>query len=172
MKQTLAIKPAPAMLRPIRKSDNAAMAAIIRAVLTEYGCTGEGFAIHDPEVDFMYETYLDSRSSFFIIEQDEIVVGGGGVAPLKGGDAGVCELQKFYLLPQTRGLGYGKQLLNACVQEAMRFGFARCYLETLPFMHAATHLYEQAGFVRIGAPMGSTGHHGCDRWYVKDLQHG
>jgi hypothetical protein len=30
-------------------------------------------------------------------------------------------------------------------------------------------LYEKAGFARIDRPLGSTGHCGCDRWYVKTL---
>jgi putative acetyltransferase len=164
-----AIQPAPVMLRPIRREDNAAVAAIIRGVLTEHGCTGAGFAIHDPEVDRMFETYQEPRSSFFVVEFSEKILGCGGIAPLRGGDNDTCELQKFYLLPEVRGFGHGKQLLDASLQEAKRFGFARCYLETLPFMKAATQLYEKAGFTQIDGPMGNTGHHACDRWYVKAL---
>jgi len=156
-------------LRPIEKRDNAQMAAIIRAVLTEHGCTGPGFAIHDPEVDCMYETYQLPRSVFFVIAQDGKIVGGGGVAPLKNGDADVCEMQKFYILPNYRGFGYGKQLLDASLTAAKEFGFAKCYIETLPSMQTATSLYERVGFERIDGPMGNTGHHACDRWYVKVL---
>jgi putative acetyltransferase len=166
---TAAAKKTSSVLREIEKRDNAQMAAIIRSVLTEHGCTGPGFAIHDPEVDIMYETYQLSRSKFFVIEHEGVVAGGGGVAPLKGGDADVCELQKYYLLPEYRGLGYGKQLLDVSLQAAKDFGFKRCYLETLPFMKTAAALYERAGFTLIDGPMGSTGHHGCDRWYIKEL---
>lgn len=156
-------------MRPIEKRDNAQMARIIRAVLTEHGCTGPGFAIHDPEVDHMFETYQLSRSAFFVVEQDGIIAGGGGVAPLKGGEDDVCELQKFYFLPDYRGMGYGRLVLNTSLDAAKRFGFKRCYLETLPFMKSATALYESAGFKQIAGPMGATGHHGCDRWYIKEL---
>jgi putative acetyltransferase len=156
-------------LRPVERQDNEALAAIIRAVLTEHGCTGAGFAIHDPEVDCMYETYQLPRSRFFVIEQDGVVAGGGGVAPLKGGAPDICELQKFYILPEYRGMGYGKILLNASLAAAKEFGFARCYLETLPFMKTATFLYQRAGFKPIDGPMGNTGHYACNAWYLKEL---
>lgn len=157
------------VLRPVRKGNNAAVASIIREVLTSYGCTGPGFAIHDPEVDHMFETYQLPRSAYFVIEHEGMVIGGGGVAPLKGGDPDVCELQKFYILEAYRGMGYGKTLLEASLQAAVEYGFRQCYLETLPFMKTATALYERAGFAQIDKPMGNTGHYGCDRWYVKAL---
>ena len=42
-----------ATIRPIHSDDDAAMAAIIRSVMPEFGATGSGFAISDPEVDWM-----------------------------------------------------------------------------------------------------------------------
>jgi putative acetyltransferase len=36
-------------------------------------------------------------------------------------------------------------------------------------MDAAIHLYERTGFTALCAPLGATGHFGCDRWFVKDL---
>lgn len=45
------------LIRPIETRDNAAVAAIIRTVMPEFGADGPGFAIHDAEVDTMYEAY-------------------------------------------------------------------------------------------------------------------
>ena len=50
-------------IRPIAMEDNEAVAFFIRTVLTEFGCTGEGFAIHDPEVDQMCDAYTHARSA-------------------------------------------------------------------------------------------------------------
>jgi len=165
------VKPDTAVLRRIEPQDNPAMSAIIRSVLTEFGCTGEGFAIHDPEVDCMYETYTHdaARSAYFIIEKDGNVVGGGGVAPLKGTYQNICELQKFYILPEYRGLGYGYQLLDRCLNHARAEQFQRCYIETVSKMDMAAALYKKLGFEAIGMPLGNTGHHACDRWYVRVL---
>ena len=41
------------LIRPIEPRDDAAIAAIIRAVMPEFGADGPGFAIHDAEVDAM-----------------------------------------------------------------------------------------------------------------------
>jgi putative acetyltransferase len=145
------------------------MAKVIRTVMTELGCTADGFAIHDPEVDCMYETYQLPRSAYFIIEDKGHVVGGGGFSPLKGGDEDTCELQKFYILPAYRGLRYGRQLLDECLLVARSQDFRRCYIETMESMDRAAILYLNENFQLIGGPMGNTGHYRCNRFYVKEL---
>ena len=159
-------------LRLIRPEDDATIARVIRTVMPEYGAKGPGFAINDPEVDAMSAAYSAPRSAYFVVEVDGSVVGGGGVAPLAGGSPDVCELRKMYLLPEGRGHGAGKALLARCLEVARDFGFATCYLETLTGMDAARALYEKWGFVRLDAPMGATGHFGCNRFYALALSGG
>lgn len=163
-------------IRPIRADDDAAMAAIIRTVMPEFGACGAGFAINDPEVDWLSRAYAQPRSAYFVVERKPapaqaggMVLGGGGVAPLEGGDGDVCELRKMYFLPTARGLGAGAAMIQACLQAARGFGFKQCYIETLDGMDAAMRLYEKTGFVRLDAPLGATGHGGCDRWYLLAL---
>jgi putative acetyltransferase len=158
------------VIRPITPADDAAMAAIIRAVMPEFGAIGDGFAINDPEVDWMSRAYSQPRSAYFVVEREGVVLGGGGVAPLEGGNGETCELRKMYFLPQARGLGAGTAMMERCLQAARGFGFARCYLETLCGMDAAMRLYERSGFHRIDAPMGDTGHGGCNTFYLLDFQ--
>ncbi len=162
------------VLRPIRAEDDPAMAAIIRRVMPEFGACGAGFAINDAEVDWMTRAYARPRHAYFVIERDGAVVGGGGVAPLEGGDArpdatDVCELRKMYFLPEARGLGAGAAMMQRCLDAARGFGFSQCYLETLTGMDAAMRLYERSGFRRIDAAMGNTGHDGCNTFYLLDL---
>ena len=157
------------VIRPITPDDDAAMAAIIRAVMPEFGAIGDGFAINDPEVDWMSRAYSQPRSAYFVVEREGIVLGGGGVAPLEGGDGETCELRKMYFLPQARGLGAGSAMMERCLQAARSFGFTHCYLETLCGMDAAMRLYERSGFRRIDAPLGDTGHGGCNTFYLLDL---
>jgi putative acetyltransferase len=156
-------------IRPIEARDDAAIAAIIRTVMPEFGADGPGFAIHDAEVDAMSIAYARPRSAYFVIEIDGVVLGGAGVAPLDGGDADVCELRKMYFLRALRGLGAGRAAIARCVAAAREFGFRRCYLETLTGMDAAQRLYVANGFERIDRAMGSTGHHGCNRFYLREL---
>jgi putative acetyltransferase len=152
-------------IRPIVPADDAAVAAIIRTVMPEFGAKGPGFAINDPEVFAMSAAYADARSIYFVIDDGGRVTGGGGIAPLIGGDGGTCELRKMYFLPELRGRGLGRKLLLHCLEAARARGFTRVYLETLTGMDAAKKLYESVGFVPRSSALGATGHFSCDRYY-------
>ena len=157
------------VLRPIEPRDDARVAAIIRAVMPEFGADGPGFAIHDPEVDHMSRAYAAPRCAYVVVELDGEVLGGAGIAPLEGGEGDTCELRKMYFLPALRGRGAGRAMIERCLDAARAHGFRRCYLETLKGMDAAQRLYERAGFRRISCAKGATGHHGCDTFYERDL---
>lgn len=159
----------PLVIRPITPADNPSVAAIIRAVMPEFGADGPGFAIHDPEVTAMHAAYDRPGAAYFVVELDGRVLGGGGVAPLDGGPEGVCELRKMYFLPELRGRGAGAALMAHCLQAARSLGHRQCYLETLRGMDQAQALYERTGFRRLDGPMGATGHFGCNRFYLLDL---
>ena len=156
-------------IRPIEPRDDARIAGIIRTVMPEFGATGCGFAINDPEVDWMSRAYARPRCAYFVVEDGNEVLGGGGIAPLDGGDDDTCELRKMYFLPQARGRGAGAALMQRCLDAARELGFRRCYLETLSGMDAAMKLYDRSGFRRIDAPMGDTGHGGCNTFYLREL---
>ncbi|WP_395681512.1 GNAT family N-acetyltransferase [Dokdonella sp.] len=156
-------------LRPIEPRDDATVAAIIRRVMPEFGADGPGFAIHDAEVDAMCAAYARPRAAYFVVERDGVVQGGGGFAPLDGADAATCELRKMYFLPGLRGLGAGRALIAHCLESARTLGFRQCYLETLTGMDAAQSLYLASGFRRIEHALGATGHHGCNRFYLREL---
>ncbi len=163
-------------IRRIRPGDRAAVARLIRTVMPEFGAKGPGFAINDPEVDDMYGAYQGKRSAYFVVTRrgdrprDELVVGGGGYAPLAGGDRATCELRKMYFMPELRGLGLGHRVLGECLAGATRAGFGRMYLETLAAMSQARALYERNGFRRRQRPLGATGHFGCNSFYVRKLR--
>ncbi len=145
------------------------MAQVIRTVMPEFGACGPGFALNDPEVGHLSDAYAVPRAAYFVLVREGRVVGGGGIAPLTGGDPEVCELRKMYFLGEVRGHGQGRRMLQHCVEAARRLGYRRCYLETLTGMDAAQHLYAAAGFKALCGPLGATGHFACDRYFVLDL---
>jgi len=104
-----------------------------------------------------------------VVERDGVVLGGGGVAPLEGGEPDVCELRKMYFLPEARGIGAGSAMMLRCLDSARAHGFNRCYLETLTGMDAAQTLYRRHGFTTLAAPLGGTGHFSCDQFYLREL---
>ncbi|MBP7182174.1 MAG: GNAT family N-acetyltransferase [Flavobacterium sp.] len=156
-------------IRKIIKGDNQAVAALIRAVFDELDIPKVGTAYEDPYLDLMFEEYNKPKSIYYVVEKDGIVVGSAGIAPLANEAVSICELQKMYFLPETRGIGIGAEMMEVCLQSAKNFGYEKCYLETMPFMLAAQKLYKKAGFEYISAPMGSTGHDSCPVWMLKEL---
>lgn len=160
---------APWTLRPIMQQDNPALAALIRSVMPEFGASGPGFAINDPEVDAMAEAYAQPGAAYWVVEREGRVVGGGGIAPLEGGPADTCELRKMYFLPELRGQGAGRALIERCLEFAQAAGYRQCYLETLSNMDRAKRLYAAAGFQPLAAALGATGHFGCNAFYLKAL---
>ncbi|MGE3170985.1 MAG: GNAT family N-acetyltransferase [Planctomycetota bacterium] len=159
------------LIRPMRPTDDPAVAAIIRDVMTEHRCTGQGFAIHDPEVAAMHAAYAAPHARYFVVVHRGEVVGGGGFARLAGttpADA-TCELRKMYFRPAARGRGLGRELLLLLLDEMRAAGYRRCYLETTSWMQQAQRLYAAAGFAELPGPEGETGHHGCDRHFARPL---
>ncbi|HEY4145481.1 GNAT family N-acetyltransferase [Pinirhizobacter sp.] len=157
-------------IRPIEPRDDAAMAAIIRQVMPEFGADGPGFAIHDEEVDCMAKAYAHDNTAYYVVIMDGEVAGGAGIAPLiNAPEEHVCELRKMYFLPSARGIGAGAAMMQCCLEAARRMGFKRCYLETLTGMDSAQTLYRRHGFVPLNRAMGGTGHFSCDRFFIRDL---
>ncbi len=156
--------------RPIESGDDHVIAAVIRQVMPEFGADGPGFALHDPEVDHMSRAYAAPGAAYFVVQDGTgRVLGGAGVAALEGGEPGVCELRKMYFLPEARGQGTGEALLRHCLAVAAQLGYRTCYLETLTGMDQAMKLYRRLGFQPLCAPLGRTGHGGCDRWFARAL---
>lgn len=156
-------------IRLLRADDNAAIAAVIRAVLTEFKANKPGTVYYDPSTDDLFGLFSRSNSEYFILEMDGEIAGGAGVFPTEGLPGGCCELVKLYIVPEMRGKGYGKQLIEQCFESAIRFGFKQVYLETMPELKMAMSLYEHCGFEYLTGPLGNSGHFGCDLWMLKIL---
>ncbi|NNE30431.1 MAG: GNAT family N-acetyltransferase [Saprospiraceae bacterium] len=156
-------------IRRILQKDNDQVAAIIRKVMTEFGAVGEGYSILDPEIDTMFEHFQNPGHFFLVIDDGQKLQGCGGVAPLKGGEDSICELQKMYFLSELRGKGFGKKMLTDCIQTAKEIGYKQMYLETLQSMKQAVGLYTSFGFRQLSCAQGNTGHSSCDDFYLLDL---
>jgi len=156
------------IVREILHSDDAAVERVIRSCLIEFGGDHGGTAWADPMLGRFSEVYAPEGSRYWVAcEQGSgKVVGGVGVGPLD--EEGLCELQKMYLLPEARGQGLAGILMELALSFAKNH-YKRIYLETLPNMTAAQHLYERFGFDRISEPAAATGHFACDVRYIRDL---
>jgi len=157
------------LIREIQPKDNKQIAQVIRDVLIEFGVPKVGTAYEDTALDAMFETYDSDKKTYFVIEHQQKIVGGCGIAPLDNYEGNTCELQKMYFLPVARGKGLGSKMISTCLEKATQFGFDSCYLETLPYMESARALYKKNGFISLEKPMGDTGHYSCNLWMLKKL---
>ncbi|MCH4294839.1 bifunctional helix-turn-helix transcriptional regulator/GNAT family N-acetyltransferase [Shewanella sp. 3B26] len=156
-------------IRPLTPEDDAAIAAVIRAVSAEYGLTPDkGYGVADPTLDCLSKVYSVPGAIYWVILDKGEVLGGGGIAPLAS-EPGVCELQKMYFMPAIRGKGLARRLANHALAFARETGYRECYLETTAVLIEAVKLYESLGFEHLTAPMGATGHDACEIPMLKRL---
>jgi putative acetyltransferase len=158
------------LIRPLEARDNAAIAAIIRKTMEEFGVNWPGTVYYDDSTDHLYELFLSTAGSYyFVAENNGKLVGGAGIFPTDGLPAGTCELVKMYLLPEARGSGLGRDLIGRCIKTAAETGFNQVYLESMPELKRAISVYEKFGFAFLTGPMGNSGHTGCAVWMLKKL---
>ena len=157
------------LIRPINESDNKQIAVILREVLVEMDIPRIGSAFEDPEIDKMYESYQSNRSRYFIVEENNKILGGAGINELKNGDINICELQKMYFHKSLRGRGIGDKMIELCLDFAVESNYKKCYIETMPNMVNAQKLYIKKGFEYIDTPLGYTCHTACPVWMLKNL---
>ncbi len=156
-------------IRTIRRSDNNAIAKIIRNALFEFGANKPGTVYFDSETDHLFELFQHPSSAYFVVVAEEQLVGGGGIYPTEGLPDKTCELVKMYLLPNARKKGIGKKIIDSSLEKARALGFENIYLETMPELQQALKVYEKFGFNYLDRPLGNSGHFGCSKWMLKKL---
>lgn len=156
-------------IRTIEPRDNSKLAEIIRSTLTEFKANHPGTVYYDATTDSLFELFQVKNAVYFIAENDDSVLGGGGIFPSEGLPGDTCELVKMYLVPEARGTGLGSKLIEKCLQFAKDSGFKKVYLETMPELKNALKVYERFGFRYLNKQLGNTGHFGCDLWMIKEI---
>ena len=61
----------------------------------------------------------------------------------------ICEMKRLFVRPSFRDLGIGKALAQTVIQEAIKKGYSRMRLDTVPSMKEARGLYKKLGFEPI-----------------------
>ena len=82
------------LIRNINKADNLVIKTIIQDSLKKRGFDLPGTAYFDPQLDDLTHHYQSlEAATYWVIEIDQQVIGGVGIAPYSNG---ICELQKLY----------------------------------------------------------------------------
>lgn len=61
-------------------------------------------------------------------------------------DGKCCEVRRFYVKSDFRGMGIGRKLLTELLYKAKRKGYEYAYLDTFLHMDRAMYLYDEMGF--------------------------
>ena len=156
--------------RKLEAKYDAQIARIIRTNLKRFHLNVPGTVYFDPELDHLSEFYdakPEKRAYFVVLDNQEQVVGGIGIAEFEG-IPNCAELQKLYLDDSAKGKGYSKELVHLAEDWARAVGYQSLYLETHTNLEVARKLYEKMGFAEIEKP--STVQHGTmDHFYLKEL---
>lgn len=155
------------IIREIEKRDNKQVESLIRTCLLEFGANKPGCAWTDPNLGCFYELYQNEKSKYWVVEENNKIVAGCGIGPLKNAKD-VCELQKMYSFKEARGSGIADKLLAISLEFAKQY-YKKCYLETFSNMVAANKFYNKHGFLKLEKPLIETEHYACDVWYLKEF---
>ena len=110
------------------------------------------------EVGKLYEPGLPMGSSaspselsppgggFVVLWDGGRAIAGGGLKRL-GDDA--CEIKRMYVVPEARGRGLGRALLEALEALARDLGYDVARLDTGAEQPGAQRMYERAGYVAV-----------------------
>ncbi|NHC35057.1 GNAT family N-acetyltransferase [Scytonema millei] len=151
------------LIRDWQTSDRDLAAAVIGAVLAEYGLGWEPVGA-DRDVLEIENYYLATSGEFWVVEFQSQIVGTAGYYPFRRGEKAV-EIRKMYLLPPARRLGLGKFLLQELEKAIAAKGFQQIWIETASVLVEAIQLYESSGY----QPATGVETARCDRIYVKNL---
>jgi putative acetyltransferase len=151
------------LIRSWEKNDRIPASEVIRSTLAEYALGWEADGA-DKDVMQVEEYYFNTGGEFWVVEQQNQIVGTAAYYPISRGDNAV-EVRKMYLLPHVRGLGLGKYLLQQLEEVITSRNYREIWIETASILAEAVKLYESNGYI----PATGVETARCDRVYVKKL---
>lgn len=77
-----------------------------------------------------------------------------------------CEIRKMYLIPNARGKGIGKWMVNFLIEKAKDLGYKKIELETSSLLPEALHLYQKVGFQEVKTENATIR---CDRVFEMEI---
>ncbi len=143
--------------------DRMAAAEVIKKVLIEYGLPWQPEEA-DLDVIEIEKFYLETGGEFWVVEQENKIVGTAAYSPISRGNNAV-EIRKMYLLPTVRRKGLGQYLLTQLEEVINSKGFNEIWIETASVLEEAVILYEKNNYL----PALGVETKRCDLVYYKKL---
>lgn len=125
----------------------------VRALFTEYAHSLNVdlcFQNFDAELSGLPGEYAPPRGCLLLATVAGEFAGCCALRALDTSDyTNACEMKRLYVRPQYRGLGLGRRLAEAILDQGRQAGFECVLLDTLDDMEAARALYDELGFEDI-----------------------
>jgi ribosomal protein S18 acetylase RimI-like enzyme len=90
-----------------------------------------------------YEQYTPATNRVWVCEHNTKMV--GFMLLMNRGDE--AQLRYFIILPEYRGIGLGKKLMELYMEFLKACGYRKSYLWTTHELYTAAHLYKKHGFI-------------------------
>lgn len=152
----------------LRYAEGAADMDAVRALFREYEA-GLGVSLcfqgFEAELAGLPGKYADPAGCILLADADGQPVGVVALCGETNGDT--AEMKRLYVKPGSRGLGLGRRLAAATIDEARKRGHRRLRLHTLSRLVEAVALYRSLGFAEVPAFDGVP-HEGV-RWFEMAL---
>ncbi len=137
-------------LRPLTRADLEPFNRMVNAVCRErrFMVRLDGFSLSETRA--LLERVTLGGWPNIVAEADGALVGWCMVLPREEEGFRHCGMLGMGLLPEWRGRGHGRELLEECVAQAREFGMERLELEVYASNGTAIRLYEHLGFAHEG----------------------
>lgn len=134
------------VIRKAQAQDASEAASVLRLAFAEYESlyTREGYAATTPENSTILTRMQEGP--LWVAVHDKRIVGTTSAVLKKAG----VYVRGMAVVPEARGLGAGRLLLDEVEAFAVKNGAARLFLSTTPFLDRAIRLYETFGFRSTG----------------------
>jgi GNAT superfamily N-acetyltransferase len=144
------------------RGDDPAAVAIVKA-MEDWVTEGFGPTTPDRTSTVTPGEMVPPRGAFVLVVEDGSVVAGGGVRRL---EEGVAEIKRMFVVPEARGRGHGRRLLDALEDAAADLGYRAVRLDTARTMTTAMDMYRRSGYRDIPDYNGNSY---ASFWGEKDL---
>lgn len=134
-------------------ADSAADLALAVEIFREYAASLSVdlcFQSFEQELSTLPGEYASPHGHLLLAFVDEQLAGCGAIRSCHDTDhVNACEMKRLFVRPAFRGLGLGRSMTEALLDEARRCGYSAVLLDTLDEMESARELYASLGFYEV-----------------------
>lgn len=142
-------------------TDDPEMLRLAEALRDEVEVRGAHNGAARPDTPLIEAIRRDSDTLVAYADQKPV-----GMGALRVLDGGIAEIKRMYVVPEHRGAGVAKRILEELEERARSRGLRAVRLDTNARLTEANRMYSEAGYVQIEDYNSNPR---ADRWYQKLL---